>query len=97
MGRRAGVSWANRQCKRCSANHLGTLACGVDDEYHLLFECESTAALRSDVRFGSLMSRAWWGHGGSVRALMEGDTSLVMEYVCKCMDIADAAPHGPQQ
>jgi hypothetical protein len=48
-GRRQAKAWQERHCTRCSPAHLSTLACMVDDEYHLIFECESTAASREQA------------------------------------------------
>jgi hypothetical protein len=50
-GRRSAVVWQDRHCTRCSQAHLNTLGCKVDDEYHLLFECEGTTAVRNDAAY----------------------------------------------
>ena len=36
------VPWQARTCSRCSAAHLSALTCAVDDEHHMIFECESS-------------------------------------------------------
>jgi hypothetical protein len=89
-GRRQGVEWQDRHCTRCSQAHLSTLGCKVDDEYHLLFECENTTAVRSDAEYRPLLDRSWWGVGGDVRALVGSNCELAMGYITKCMDVADA-------
>jgi hypothetical protein len=47
-GRREGIDWAMRSCTRCSQEHIAGLDCAVDDEYHLIFDCETTADLREE-------------------------------------------------
>jgi hypothetical protein len=44
-GRHAGMSWQERICMRCSDSHL------IDDAWHFAFQCDTTAALRTDDRF----------------------------------------------
>jgi hypothetical protein len=45
-GRRTGTAWADRRCTRCNAEHLSTLDCGVDDEQHMIFDCQAFEHLR---------------------------------------------------
>ena len=96
-GRHDGIAWQARTCSRCSAAHLSTLTCTVDDEYHMIFECERFEALRSNAvefvpgarRFvpgaRTLINNA----GGSVRRFMEGDPHTVLRFTAGCMDILD--------
>ena len=91
------LAWQLRTCTHCSAAHLSTLTCTVDDEHHMIFDCERFAALRTDAaefvpgarRFvpgaRTLINTA----GGSVRRFMEGDPHTVLRFTAKCMDILD--------
>ena len=104
-GRWADVPWSERVCTRCSGQWCqwrqalgpqgwrGDLGAGgrpIDDEFHLLFECEATSAVRAHVR------RLWegnWAAGHAVRRLMGEMESKVelARYAAECMDIVDAA------
>jgi hypothetical protein len=76
---------------------MSTLTCTVDDEHHMIFDCERFAALRTEAvefvpgtrRFvpgaRSLINAA----GGCVRRFMEGDPHTVLRFTAKCMDILD--------
>ena len=97
-------------CNRCSEQHRATLGCQVDDEYHVIFECQLFQELRQEVvefvpgtpsfvpGVGTLLAQA----GGCVRRFMEGDPKTVMRYIARCMDMLDAlvadnvaGPGGP--
>jgi hypothetical protein len=102
--RRPLASWADRTCTRCSAAHLATLACTVDDEHHMIFDCERFAALRdfpvSPVftpgarHFAPSARSALISAQGSVRRFMESDyTHSVLHFISRCMDILDAETH----
>jgi len=102
--RRPLASWADRTCTRCSAAHLATLACAVDDEHHMIFDCERFAALRdfpvSPVftpgarHFAPSARSALISAQGSVRRFMESDyTHSVLHFISRCMDILDAETH----
>jgi hypothetical protein len=93
--------WQARTCTRCSAAHLATLTCTVDDEHHMIFDCERFAALRDSpvspvftpgARYFAPSARsALNGAQGSVRRFMESDyTHSVLHFISRCMDILDA-------
>ena len=97
VGRRDGTAWADRRCRRCSAEHLDTLDCGVDDEKHMIFECQAFEHLRNEVTefvpgmrtftpgVRTLLNMA----NGNVRTFMDGDPLIVMRYISRCMDLLD--------
>ena len=41
--------WSDRICTRCSADYVETLECGVDDEHHLIFDCEAFSEARQEL------------------------------------------------
>ncbi len=47
-GRFNKVPWPQRRCTRCCDEHLRSLSCPVDDEVHLVFDCEAFENLRVD-------------------------------------------------
>ena len=90
------VPWHARTCTRCSAAHLASLSCTVDDEHHLIFDCEHFAALRDfsvftpgTPRFVPSARSALISAQGSVRRFMESDPHIVLHFVSRCMDILD--------
>ena len=93
-------SWPARICSRCSAAHRATLSCAVDDEYHMIFECERFQALRIDDftpgtrRFTPGTRTALSRAQGSVRTFMESDPRIVLHFISRCMDILDADSHS---
>ena len=40
--------WVDRICSRCSPEYLFSIEYGVDDEYHLLFDCEAVSGIREE-------------------------------------------------
>ena len=78
------VPWQERTCTRCSAAHLASLACAVDDEHHMIFECERFEALRNEAvefvpgtrRFVPGVRTTLNRAGGSVRRFMDSDPKL---------------------
>jgi len=100
MGRRPNphrLPWHERTCTRCSAAHLASLTCTVDDEHHMIFECERFGALRNEPvefipgsrRFVPGVRTTLIRAGGSVRRFMDSDPQTVMHFVSKCMDVLD--------
>ena len=93
-------AWPARICSRCSAAHRSTLSCAVDDEYHMIFECERFQALRIDDftpgtrRFTPGTRTALSRAQGSVRTFMESDPRIVLHFISRCMDILDADSHS---
>ena len=93
-------AWPARICGRCSAAHRSTLSCAVDDEYHMIFECERFQALRIDDftpgtrRFTPGTRTALSRAHGSVRTFMESDPRIVLHFISRCMDILDADSHS---
>ncbi len=97
-GRRGNVAWCDRVCTRCSAQHRATLGCQVDDEHHMIFECELFQGLRQEVveyvpgsrsfvpGVGTLLAQA----DGCVRRFMEGDPKTVVRFIARCMDMIDS-------
>ncbi len=77
-----------------------TLACTVDDEHHMIFDCERFAALRDtplsapgSCRPAPSARSALISAQGSVRRFMEGDPHTVLHFVSRCMDILDVETH----
>jgi hypothetical protein len=73
------VSYEDRTCKRCISPSL------VDDEYHALFICPSTACLRQD--FSEVLQHCSLGsHELSLNALMAyADVKIVASFVYRCL------------
>ena len=109
-GRWENVPRSQRVCTRCSSQWCqwrqalgpqgwrGDLGAGgrpIDDEFHLLFECEATSAARARASARTLWEGNW-AAGHAVRRLMgemEGKAELA-RYAAECMDIVDAAVGG---
>ena len=68
---RPKVPWESRVCTRCSEDYLRGLECGVDDEWHLVFECQSTRLLRERAEFSSLLAEA----GRDLQKFAKGEAS----------------------
>jgi hypothetical protein len=89
-------AWSSRTCTRCSDAHRASLSCAVDDEYHMIFECERFEALRIDEfapgtrRFTPGTRTALDRAQKSVKHFMESDPRIVLHFVSRCMDILDA-------
>ena len=60
-GRFNKVPWPQRRCTRCCDEHLSSLKCPVDDEVHLVFDCEAFENLRVDEVLDALQ-----GSNGSI-------------------------------
>ena len=93
--RRPLANWSDRTCTRCSAAHLATLSCTIDDEHHMIFDCERFAALRDhhppNTRRAAPSTRAALDDAqGSVRRFMESDPHTVLHFISGCMDILDS-------
>ena len=88
------VPWQARTCSRCSAAHLSALTCAVDDEHHMIFECESFTHLRNQAtvfvpgmpRFVAGPRTAIIRAQGSVRQFMDSNPHTVLNYISRCMD-----------
>ena len=96
---------SHRVCTRCSSQWCdwrdamgprgwrGELGAGgrpIDDEFHLLFECEATSALRLGTQ------RLWegnWSAADAVKRVMGemGSRLELARFAAACMDVADAA------
>ena len=61
-GRFNQVPWPQRRCTRCCDEHLSSLSCPVDDEAHLVFDCEAFENLRVDEVLDALQ-----GSNGSIQ------------------------------
>ena len=89
------VPWQARTCSRCSAAHLSALTCAVDDEHHMIFECESFTHLRNQAtvfvpgmpRFVAGPRTALLRAQGSVRQFMDSNPHTVLHFISRCMDI----------
>ena len=83
-GRYSGIPWLLRRCDRCSADHLRSLECKVDDEQHMLFECEAFAGERVDIE------KELQSVDGRVKNLFAGGGSCdVLRFVSFCMKVVD--------
>ena len=71
---------------------MNFIDCPVDDEYHMIFECEAFSDSRSEV------SECIQTSDGSIRNLfMQGDFVKVYKFVSSCMkaiDMKRALPVG---
>ena len=98
-GRHAHVAWQDRICTRCTEVHRASLSCAVDDEHHMIFDCQKFEHLRHEVvefvpgndrhftpGVRTLITRA----RGCVRTFMNGDPRIVLRFIARCMDILDA-------
>ena len=104
LGRRTNplVAWQHRTCMRCSAAHRASLTCAVDDEHHMIFDCERFEALRNEAaefvpgtrRYTPGVRTTLNRAGGSVRRFMESDPQTVLKFVSKCMDIVETEAHA---
>lgn len=84
-GRYNSTPWVLRSCRRCDEVFLDTLDCQVDDEYHMLFECEAFRHLRS-AEIQALLDQS----NGSIRTFVEtGDISVVHNFISDCMKLVD--------
>lgn len=86
-GRFTGVPWDQRTCKRCSASHLAGLSCQVDDEHHMIFECEAFQEIRSAHEF-------MFENVATVRDFFEYDgdpdyTEALLSFISQCMQVVD--------
>jgi hypothetical protein len=80
----ANIPWEQRKCTRCSAGYLASVEskCGVDDEYHMLFECEAFAHLRGE-RLMMIPSDL------TNRNLVDFSDWRVCKFVSSCMELLD--------
>ena len=91
------VPWQERTCTRCSAAHLASLACAVDDEHHMVFDCERFEDLRNEavefvpgtLRFVPGVRTCLVRAGGSVRRFMDSDPQTVLHFVSRCMNVLE--------
>ena len=84
-GRRQRVDWQSRTCNRCSPDQVAHLACGVDDEHHMNFDCTHFQGLRSEDPSLS----AWIRAATDMRTFMSGDPNMVMNFIYGCMNELD--------
>ena len=84
-GRRQRVDWQSRTCNRCSPDQVAHLACGVDDEHHMIFDCTHFQGLRSEDPSLS----AWIRAATDMRTFMSGDPNMVMNFIYGCMNELD--------
>jgi len=89
------VPWQDRICTRCTAARLASLACAVDDEHHMIFDCERFEALRDAEfvpgtrSFTPGVRSALNCAQGSLRRFMESDPRIVLHFVSRCMEILE--------
>lgn len=90
-GRRQGGSllWEARTCSRCPPAHLQSLACPVDDEHHMIFDCIAFEHQRTSI---AGVQRLIDSAHGSVRRFMSGDVTTVRSFIAACMEALDAQP-----
>jgi hypothetical protein len=101
------VPRSQRVCARCSDQWCqwrqalgpqgwrGDLGAGgrpIDDEFHLLFECEATSAARARARTRRLWEGNWAARHAVRRLMGEMESRVELaQYAAECMDLADAA------
>jgi hypothetical protein len=83
LGRHRRAPWATRVCNRCSQLHRESLQCAVDDEFHLLFECDRFADLRQEF-CNTIAPEAFVGGG-----LVDFEDLQVCKFVSSCMRILE--------
>ena len=74
----------------------------IDDEHHMIFDCERFEALRNEAaefvpgtrRYTPGVRTTLNRAGGSVRRFMESDPHTVLKFVSKCMDIVETEAHA---
>ena len=77
------VPWGERTCERCSAAHLAGLTCKVDDEFHMIFDCQAFDDLRGQ-------HATLFQIGSNVRDFMTlGDDNEVISFISQCMLLID--------
>jgi len=90
-GRFTRTPWSQRQCTRCSDDYLSSLSCSVDDEHHMLFDCEAFNHLRlgnvQDI-ITDLISDLSQGPPG-VQELLKSDYYTIHNFISYCMNIVD--------
>ena len=78
-GREQGIPYEDRVCSRCGMDK-------VDDEAHLLLECEAMAPYRALSAVDEMLEKA----GDSLHSLFAyEDATLMAQYVSMCMSLAD--------
>jgi hypothetical protein len=87
-GRWSGTPWPERTCTRCSSNHLSTLDCHIDDELHLIYDCQLTAHLRQGL-VNAHLERTRADH--DLRSFIENNTTDTLPYISECMSLVDEA------
>ena len=98
MARRSGrhSAWESRVCRRCSESYLLELtgSCMVDDEYHLVFECQAVSDIRSQLeqQWPNLLKAAT-----TVRQFLEGDFRPTYQFISDCMKRIDEGVQPPLQ
>ena len=73
-GRFNKVPWPQRLCTRCCDEHLSSLNCPVDDEAHLVFDCEAFEHLRVDEVLDVLQ-----GSNGSIRDFFANNSCSITQ------------------
>ena len=90
-GRFTRTPRSQRQCTRCSDDYLSSLSCSVDDEHHMLFDCEAFNHLRlgnvQDI-ITDLISDLSQGPPG-VQELLKSDYYTMHNFISYCMNIVD--------
>jgi hypothetical protein len=92
-GRWQNLPWDERECERCSRDHLRGLDCPVDDEYHLLFDCDNFAAEGLNDQGLEAMAALWENANCQVEQLMKTqereDLSSLVPFIGACMSHVD--------
>jgi hypothetical protein len=84
-GRFNKVPWPQRRCTRCCDEHLRSLSCPVDDEVHLVFDCEAFENLRVDEVLDALQ-----GSNGSIQDFFANNScSITSSFISSCMRVVD--------
>jgi hypothetical protein len=100
-GRWQNLPWGERACERCSGDHLQSLDCPVDDEYHLLFDCENFAAdeyLHDDTvgMMAALWEKAECQVGQLMKTQEKEDLSALVPFISSCMSHVDEFDNGDE-
>ena len=85
------VPWKERICTRCSGDHLAGLACKVDDEHHMIFDCEAFNDLR--IEYHSLFENTT-----TVRDFFsdDNDDDAVQSFILDCLQLVDESLDAEQ-
>jgi len=84
-GRWSHTPWLQRRCTWCQPGFLDGLSCPVDDEFHLLYDCQMTFPFRTPSVLDELTKSDLSLH----HLVLHGDSDLVSSYISVCRWLVD--------